>query len=158
MIALADRPSKTSSGGNRPSFLCTCSSNALAKRPSKASSGGNRPSFLCNCSGNPCSGGDRPSKWQCSGGDRPNKQGKHIFLFSSASSNSDIEEGRRIGEYLLGMASSGRFSCRAPEIASGLPFSWRESVWTRSKVYKYFIEFSCPFFIQIPNGRDEPFI
>ena len=43
--ALAERPSKASSGGNRQSFQCSCSSYALAERPSKASSGGNSLSF-----------------------------------------------------------------------------------------------------------------
>ncbi len=46
--------------GNRPSFLCNCSSCALAERPSKSSSGGNRPSFLCNCSSYALA--ERPSK------------------------------------------------------------------------------------------------
>jgi hypothetical protein len=55
---------------------------------------------------------------------RPSEQARQAFLsILICFLNSDIEEGRRIGEYLLGMANSRRFSCRAPEIASGLPFS-----------------------------------
>ena len=91
--------------------LHQASSCAQAERPSKASSGRNRPSFLCNCFkfGEPCSSGYHPSKLSYSPEERI--QAKLGKVLQSASSNSDRkQDGGLLGTVWAWQLSSSRCS------------------------------------------------
>ncbi len=70
---------------------------------------------------------------------------------SSHLQNQDSEAERRIDAYRLSMDRGRGCLYEAPEIASGL-FSLRAKALGKVKIYKYFIDFSCPFLFKSPRA------